>query len=84
LDRIDWTSRVPASDIDYYIKQPTGYNGHGNGHGYGTNWTLGNRVAINSRVFGAMPVTRHTQIGVARKSGWWHTESMLIVHNHPT
>ena len=37
LDRIglDIAQMIKRTDIDYYIKQPTGYNGHGNGHGYG-------------------------------------------------
>lgn len=37
LDRIgsDITQMIRRSDVDVYIKQPTGYTGHGNGHGYG-------------------------------------------------
>src|SRR5881398_736305 len=37
LDRVglDIAQMIKRTDIDYYIKQPTGYNGHGNGHGYG-------------------------------------------------
>ena len=37
LDRIglDIAHMVNRTDVDYYVKQPTGYNGHGQGHGYG-------------------------------------------------
>src|SRR5437868_6272800 len=32
---IDFGQMLKRTDVDYYIKQPTNYNGHGNGHGYG-------------------------------------------------
>jgi len=37
LDRmaVDFAQMLKRTDIDYYIKGPTNYNGHGNGHGYG-------------------------------------------------
>src|SRR5438874_65827 len=37
LDKIaaDIGRMVKRTDVDYYVKQPTGYNGHGNGHAYG-------------------------------------------------
>src|SRR5881275_2032667 len=37
LDRIsaDIGRMIKRSDLDYYVKQPQGYNGHGNGHAYG-------------------------------------------------
>src|SRR5947207_11242779 len=37
LDRIsaDIGRMLKRTDVDYYVKQPTGYNGHGNGHAYG-------------------------------------------------
>src|SRR6266851_3160267 len=37
LDRIaaDFGRMLKRTDVDYYIKQPVKYNGHGNGHGYG-------------------------------------------------
>src|SRR4051812_20704141 len=37
LDRFaaDIGRMLKRTDIDYYVKQPTGYNGHGNGHAYG-------------------------------------------------
>ena len=35
LDRIsaDIGRMLERTDLDFYVKQPTGYNGHGNGHG---------------------------------------------------
>src|SRR5438270_7120730 len=37
LDRmaVDFAKMLKRSDVDYYIKGPTNYTGHGNGHGYG-------------------------------------------------
>ncbi len=37
LDRIgvDISNMIKRTDLDYYIKQPTGYNGHSQGHGWG-------------------------------------------------
>jgi len=37
LDRIsaDIGRMLKRKDLDYYVKQPQGYNGHGNGHAYG-------------------------------------------------
>src|SRR5947207_11003583 len=37
LDRIsaDIGRMLKRTDVDYYVKQPQGYNGHGNGHAYG-------------------------------------------------
>src|SRR5437762_8225953 len=37
LDRMamDLGRMLKRTDVDYYIKQPIRYNGHGNGHGYG-------------------------------------------------
>jgi hypothetical protein len=37
LDRmaLDFERMVKRTDVDYYIKQPNNYNGHGNGHGCG-------------------------------------------------
>src|SRR5438132_6199775 len=37
LDRMaaDFARMLKRTDVDYYIKQPTNYNGHSNGHGYG-------------------------------------------------
>jgi len=37
LDRmaLDFAQMVKRTDVDYYVKQRSGYNGHGNGHGWG-------------------------------------------------
>jgi len=37
LDRmaLEFAQMVKRTDVDYYIKQPANYNGHGNGHGCG-------------------------------------------------
>src|SRR5439155_17040143 len=37
LDRmaVDFGQMFKRTDVDYYVKQRSGYNGHGNGHGWG-------------------------------------------------
>ena len=30
---LDFAQMLKRTDVDYYVKQRTGYNGHGNGHG---------------------------------------------------
>jgi Tfp pilus assembly protein PilV len=32
---LDFAQMVKRTDVDYYVKQPTNYKGHGNGHGCG-------------------------------------------------
>jgi competence protein ComGC len=32
---LDFAQMLKRTDVDYYLKQRTGYNGHGNGHGWG-------------------------------------------------
>jgi len=32
---LDFAQMVKRTDVDYYVKQRSGYNGHGNGHGWG-------------------------------------------------
>src|SRR6266705_3690127 len=32
---VDFAQMLKRTDIDYYVKGPTNYNGHGNGHGWG-------------------------------------------------
>src|SRR5881227_240002 len=32
---LDFAQMVKRTDVDYYVKQKSGYNGHGNGHGWG-------------------------------------------------
>jgi prepilin-type N-terminal cleavage/methylation domain-containing protein len=55
---LDFAQMVIRTDVDYYIKQRTGYNGHGNGHGWGRghNGDLGSdQLAFFSQVPGYYP-----------------------------
>ena len=60
LDRmaLDFAQMVKRTDVDYYIKQPNKYNGHGNGHGcgLGRNGDKGSdQMAFYSQVPGYYP-----------------------------
>src|SRR5436190_14481499 len=60
LDRmaLDFAKMVKRTDVDYYIKQPNKYNGHGNGHGcgQGKNGEKGSdQIAFYSQVPGYYP-----------------------------
>jgi prepilin-type N-terminal cleavage/methylation domain-containing protein len=60
LDRmaLDFAQMVKRTDVDYYIKQPNKYNGHGNGHGcgQGRNGDKGSdQIAFYSMVPGYYP-----------------------------
>ena len=60
LDRmaLDFAKMVKRTDVDYYIKQPNKYNGHGNGHGcgQGRNGDKGSdQIAFYSQVPGYYP-----------------------------
>src|ERR1044072_8105004 len=62
LDRmaLDFAQMVKRTDVDYYIKQPNKYNGHGNGHGcgQGKNGDKGSdQIAFYSQVPGYYPST---------------------------
>jgi prepilin-type N-terminal cleavage/methylation domain-containing protein len=62
LDRmaLDFAKMVKRTDVDYYIKQPNKYNGHGNGHGcgQGRNGDKGSdQIAFYSQVTGYYPST---------------------------
>ena len=63
LDRIatDLQQMLKRTDVDYYIKQPIKYNGHGNGHGYGRKLQTGqqgsDQFAFFSQVSGYYPTT---------------------------
>jgi prepilin-type N-terminal cleavage/methylation domain-containing protein len=62
LDRmaLDFAKMVKRTDVDYYIKQPNKYNGHGNGHGcgQGRNGDKGSdQIAFYSQVPGYYPST---------------------------
>ena len=60
LDRmaVDFAQMVKRTDVDYYIKQPNKYNGHGNGHGCGrgrNNDKGSDQMAFYSQVTGYYP-----------------------------
>src|SRR6266480_3113965 len=55
---LDFAQMVKRTDVDYYVKQRSGYNGHGNGHGWGRghNGDLGSdQMAFFSHVPGYYP-----------------------------
>jgi prepilin-type N-terminal cleavage/methylation domain-containing protein len=55
---LDFAQMVKRTDVDYYVKQRTGYNGHGNGHGWGRgrNGDLGSdQIAFFSQMAGYYP-----------------------------
>jgi hypothetical protein len=55
---LDFAQMVKRTDVDYYVKQRSGYNGHGNGHGWGQghNGDLGSdQIAFFSSVPGYYP-----------------------------
>src|SRR5205809_2557556 len=57
LDRIgmDINKMIKRSDLDYYIKQPIGYNGHSQGHGWGKKLKTGQQGNDQLAVFTAVP-----------------------------
>ena len=61
LDRmaVDFAQMLKRTDVDYYVKGPTNYNGHGNGHGYGKKVVSGqqgsDQIAFFSQVRGYYP-----------------------------
>src|SRR5262245_27482685 len=55
---LDFAQMVKRTDVDYYIKQPNKYNGHGNGHGCGLGKNGGkgsDQIAFFSHVPGYYP-----------------------------
>src|SRR5438132_2297495 len=55
---LDFAQMLKRTDVDYYVKQRTGYNGHGNGHGWGRghNGDLGSdQMAFFTQVPGYYP-----------------------------
>src|SRR5262245_34080385 len=55
---LDFGQMVKRTDVDYYIKQPNKYNGHGNGHGCGrgkNNDKGSDQIAFYSQVPGYYP-----------------------------
>src|SRR5258708_6218183 len=55
---LDFAQMLKRTDVDYYIKQRSAYNGHGNGHGWGQghNGDLGSdQIAFFTQVPGYYP-----------------------------
>lgn len=55
---LDFAQMIKRTDVDYYVKQRTGYSGHGNGHGWGRghNGDLGSdQMAFFTQVPGYYP-----------------------------
>src|SRR5947199_9429041 len=55
---LDFAQMVKRTDVDYYVKQRTGYSGHGNGHGWGRghNGDLGSdQIAFFTQMPGIYP-----------------------------
>lgn len=63
LDRVavDFAKMLKRKDVDYYLKGPTNYAGHGNGHGYGNKVQTGqqgsDQIAFYSQVPGYYPAS---------------------------
>ena len=61
LDRmaLDFAQMLKRTDVDYYVKGPTNYSGHGNGHGWGHQPPPGqlgsDQIAFFSEVLGYSP-----------------------------
>jgi hypothetical protein len=57
LDRIalDFAQMLKRTDIDYYVKQPVGYKGHGNGHGWGRKIQTGQQGSDQIAFFTQVP-----------------------------
>src|SRR5437762_6798105 len=56
LDRmaVDFAQMLKRTDIDYYVKQRSGYKGHGNGHGWGQGKN-GDKGSDQMAFFSAVP-----------------------------
>ncbi len=58
---LDFAQMVKRTDVDYYVKGPTNYNGHGNGHAYGQRVQTGqqgsDQFAFFSQVAGYDPTS---------------------------
>jgi len=63
LDRmaVDFAKMLKRTDVDYYVKGPTNYTGHGNGHAYGKKVQTGqqgsDQIAFFSQAPGYYPST---------------------------
>jgi len=59
LDRmaVDFARMLKRTDVDYYVKEPTNYTGHGNGHGYGKKVVSGQQGSDQIAFFSQAPAT---------------------------
>ena len=70
LDRIglDLAQMLKRTDVDYYVKQPVNYNGHGNGHGWGRKIQTGqqgsDQIAFFTQVPGYYPAGAQSAISL--------------------
>jgi len=70
LDRIglDLAQMLKRTDVDYYVKQPVNYNGHGNGHGWGRKIQTGqqgsDQIAFFTQVPGYYPIGAQSAISL--------------------
>ena len=57
LDRIalDFAQMLKRTDVDYYVKGPTNYQGHGNGHGWGRRIGTGQQGSDQIAFFTQVP-----------------------------
>ncbi len=87
LDRIavDLARMLKRTDVDYYIKGPTNYNGHGNGHAYGQRVQTGqqgsDQIAFFSQVPGYYPSGAQSPISLVayRVNGNPNSASYLML-----
>ena len=63
---LDFAQMLKRTDIDYYVKQRSGYNGHGNGHGWGQGKN-GDKGSDQIAFFSAVPGYYPSGILQARK-----------------
>src|SRR6266496_871912 len=58
---LDFAQMVKRTDVDYYVKGPVNYTGHGNGHAYGNRVQTGqqgsDQIAFFSQVLGYNPAS---------------------------
>src|SRR5437773_11772930 len=64
---MDFAQMLKRTDIDYYVKQRSGYNGHGNGHGWGQGKN-GDKGSDQMAFFSAVPGYYPTGYTVGQQS----------------
>ena len=52
---VDFGQMLKQTDIDYYVKGPTNYKGHGNGHGWGRRKQTGQKGSDQIAFFTQVP-----------------------------